>query len=304
MQKSKFRKLAENILKDYEEQLLLEAKQIGILYHNTPNLYGILKSNKLEGYFSIGISFDKHEGWFNDRGWHEGSNYTLMLDGDKLSENYKLIETNRSKGEILAIPPHQEIKTYEKELNKVINDLKKYSNASDEDINKYIYFKNPENNSDWDEEERKAFINYFQEKYFNFEYARSAEDLGKLDNLIYFYSQASNDKYEQDLETPLVINNLNKYLVGLIVRYPFEHEVSKLNDDTMKWEIDTNQLNRYIHYTNRDLKMFKGMYPNLPVYLRDPNGHKALLKNTQIDQLPEIKAITYKGRTWRDREIF
>ena len=293
--KDKIKKFEEENNINLDEDTLKEAKQIGILYHNTPNLYSILKENKLEGNFSIGLSFDRHEGWFNDEGWHNNSYYTLMLDGNRLSENYKLIETDRSKGEILAIPPHQEIKTYKKELDKVINDLKKYSKATDEDIKKYIYFRNPNNINKYNEEEKK-FIKYFQEKYFNLEYPRNAEDLGKLDKLIYYYSQTIDDPYEADLETPLVINNLNKYLVGLIVRYPLKSEVTFLKKDTFEFKIDNNYLSNIINNINRNIKMFKGMYPNLPVYLRDENGNKAVIKNKQINKLPDIKAAEYKSR--------
>lgn len=72
-------------------ETLQEAKQVGTLYHNTPALKEILESNELIGYYSVGLSFDTKEGWFNDRDWHQNSYYTLIFDGDKLSENYKVL---------------------------------------------------------------------------------------------------------------------------------------------------------------------------------------------------------------------
>ena len=71
-------------------EALQEAKQVGTLYHNTPALKEILESNELIGYYSVGLSFDTKEGWFNDRDWHQNSYYTLIFDGDKLSETNNL----------------------------------------------------------------------------------------------------------------------------------------------------------------------------------------------------------------------
>lgn len=294
---SKFRSIVENIL--------TEAKQVGILYHNTPNLYGILKSNKLEGYFSIGISFDKHEGWFNDRGWNNFSYFTLILNGDKLSENYKLIETNRTKGEVLAIPPHQEIKTYRKELNKTIENLKKDYDIPDKDMERYIFFKKNIKHNSHSKEERELIerlINSFEMMYFDRYNPKDKENLIRLEVLIDTCDYMDNDKLEHDLREPLIVNNLNEYLIGLIVRYPFKREILYSDySDNLSDEMTTKQI---IQNINNNIKIFKEMYPNLPVYLRDEKGHKALLKNNQINQLPEIKAVNYKGRTWRDREIF
>ena len=259
---SEWERIVENILKE-NDIILDEAKQVGLLYHNTPDLEWILKSNTLKGNFSVGISFDKHEGWFNDRGWHLNSYYTLILDGDKLSNNYKIIETNRSKGEILVIPPHQEIKTYKKELDKIIEYLTAYR-IPNEDIEKYLYFKNDRNKTKWNEQAREKFIKNFQKKYFDLQKPGDSYDWSRFNNLIYdYYRQLNKGEYSSDLETPLIINNL------------------KLR----------------IHNINKNIKMFKGMYPNLPVYLRDDKGHKALLKKTKIDQLPEIKTVNYPLRS-------
>ena len=72
--------------KDY----FTEAKQVGILYHYTPIItaYQIVIGNKL-GYSNICFTRNKH---FH-RHYRSGINTEqcrLVLDGDKLSENYKL----------------------------------------------------------------------------------------------------------------------------------------------------------------------------------------------------------------------
>lgn len=66
---------------------LFEAKQVGLLYHATGSLglKGILKSNTMEGYQYRGIAFSSNKMEFFGEFPVE-----LVVDGDKLSENYKV----------------------------------------------------------------------------------------------------------------------------------------------------------------------------------------------------------------------
>jgi len=290
---SEFKKIVESVLKEFG-YTLEEAKQVGPLYHNTSNIQEILKSNCLKAKTSSGISFDKHEGWFNDKGWHHFSYYTLILDGDKLSDNYKIYRFMNSADEFKVIPPHQEKHTFSKELKKILEKFK----ISKEELFKYvdsqelggyvddktgelkIPFKNIDNAIN---KARKQFF----KKHFDSSNLDHLIEFNKFNNLIkdmFIFP----DEYSDDLIEPLFINNLNKYLIGLIVRYPSENDI--------KSYLDNKKLNSVIQEINKNIKMFKGMYPNLPVYLRDEKGHKAVLKNNQIDQLPEIKTVEYKSR--------
>jgi len=288
---SQWEKIVENILQE-NNIILDEAKQVGLLYHNTPNLVEILKNDSLKAKTSSGISFDKNEGWFNDRGWHRFSYYTLIFDGDKLSDNYKIYQSRQSAGEFKVIPPHQEKRTFEKELKKILEKFKISKEELYEYINSqqtYSYTDNEtgelkipyENMSNEMDKARKQFF----KKHFDSSSLDHLAEFNKFKNLvdkIFIW----NDEYSNDLVEPLSINNLNKYLIGLIIRYPSEVET----------HYDKNKLNDIVKEINGNIKMFKGMYPNLPVYLRDEKGHKALLKNNQINELPEIKTINYPSR--------
>ena len=59
--------------------------------------------------------------------------------------------------------------------------------------------------------------------------------------------------YDPDLKEPLVLNNINKYLKGLIVRYP--------ND----WEAEHKNLSKILEDINKNIALFKSLYPNLPI---------------------------------------
>lgn len=84
---SKFRKIVENIVNNSVNNMLLEAKQVGLLYHSTTTdgLKAILTSNKMTSYQHRGIAFssDKME-FFGEYP------VELVVDGNKLSENYKV----------------------------------------------------------------------------------------------------------------------------------------------------------------------------------------------------------------------
>ena len=77
---SKFRRL---ILETLEE-----AKQVGLLYHSTSleAALNILIDNKLWAFRDVGISTSRH---LNNI-FSENSEVTFLLDGDKLSNKYKL----------------------------------------------------------------------------------------------------------------------------------------------------------------------------------------------------------------------
>lgn len=59
-------------------------------------------------------------------------------------------------------------------------------------------------------------------------------------------------------------------------------------------DIESKQLEKI----NNGIKLFKNIYPNLPVYLRDENGYKTLLKKNEINELPEMKSFRYPSRNW------
>lgn len=216
-------------------EALQEAKQVGNLYHNTPALKEILESNELIGYYSVGLSFDTKEGWFNDRDWHQNSYYTLIFDGDKLSETNNLKYSDRTPNEVVLIPSHQKPKKID---------------------NEYIQ-------AEWDKIPEDHPLKQNPDGYEIF-----------LDQIKPY------SVYDPDLKEPLVLNNINKYLKGLIVRYP--------ND----WEAEHKNLSKIIEDINKNITLFKSLYPNLPIYLRNENGIKAIRDKKQIDQLSN-KTINY-----------
>lgn len=303
---SKFRNLIERILQ--------EAKQVGLLYHNTPALTEILKSNCLKSHEANGISFDNEENWFNDFGWKSNSFYTLILDGDKLSENYKIIPVTDTKYEIKVIPSHQNPKRIEDKLNELIIDFSKKYNipakALDNLYDDAAYTHQPEDPSNiynTANDQVADVINTFIKKYklpINYNKALDTK-LWKLSSnsesniikpiLNNNYSEIEYDFYTilyymklverviecdqapyTELADPYILKDLNKYLRGLIVRYPN----------------DTENINE-ISYINQNIKAFKNMYPNIPVYLRDEYNNKAILTKKEIDALPEQKSFNY-----------
>ena len=83
--------------------LIKEARQVGTLYHHTtyPNIYNIIKTGKLcssdtpygddrdEGFYSISFTRDSrlHGSFLSNQG---GDQCRFVIDGDKLSNNYKI----------------------------------------------------------------------------------------------------------------------------------------------------------------------------------------------------------------------
>lgn len=73
------------------KRIFSEAKQAGILYHITSikNLLAIIKTNQLQGaIFGISTTRDKN-GYKHIKGL-AGSGCQLVLDGNKISNNYKI----------------------------------------------------------------------------------------------------------------------------------------------------------------------------------------------------------------------
>ena len=139
---------------------------------------------------------------------------------------------------------------------------------------------------DDDMKKSKQIVKNFEKTYFNLRKYKDKKNLENFQDAIskYYFIPTKT----LDLLEPLVIKNLNKYLIGLIVRYPFNEEIDRYDINNKD-----KKTHEHIQEINKNIKMFKGMYPNLPVYLRDEKGHKAVLKNNQIDQLPEIKTVDY-----------
>lgn len=75
---SKFRQLVEKVLQ--------EAKQVGKLYHTTSlsGIIGICNSNSIGSQRYNGISFSRDK--YN---WYENGPFTIVIDGNKLSNNHK-----------------------------------------------------------------------------------------------------------------------------------------------------------------------------------------------------------------------
>ena len=74
---------------------LLEAKQVGIIYHytNLVGLRGILKTNSLEGKFNR-ICFTRDNNLFNFKDWSVSNDVKIIIDGNLLSEKYQIYPYN------------------------------------------------------------------------------------------------------------------------------------------------------------------------------------------------------------------
>lgn len=334
-------KFRENIAK------LDEAKQVGLLYHNTPNLTEILKSNKLISHEANGISFDTEEGWFNDGPWDKDESfYTLIFDGNKLSENNKIIEVTDTAHEIKVIPPHQNIEKIEDKVNDLILDFSKKYNISKNDLINLSHFVLYGDFTDEDYAAapftnnaidimaikiKKFLINHnlnveynpeIDEKIFTLSLGNKVTNFpnnnySKLEydfyNLIYYMRIAERvidygDYPYTELAKPYILNNLNKYIIGLIVRYPEPIMDKRGNEwrprDQFRQDVYPKEYSiqdiesKQLEKINNGIKLFKNMYPNLPVYLRDENGYKTLLKKNEINELPEMKSFKYPSRNW------
>ena len=86
MQKSQFRLMVESKLNPVVNKMLMEAKQVGTLYHTTSlmGILGICRSNSIGSQRYNGISFSRDK--YN---WYDNGPFTLVIDGDKLSNNHK-----------------------------------------------------------------------------------------------------------------------------------------------------------------------------------------------------------------------
>lgn len=82
-----------------DPQLVMEGKQVGILYHFTDlySLKDIIKDNKLNKMYSKYVSFTRDKNFWKEGGQHNiirsisgNSSVRLSIDGDKLSDNYKI----------------------------------------------------------------------------------------------------------------------------------------------------------------------------------------------------------------------
>ena len=86
-----------NLSGKFNESMLNEAKQVGVIYHYTElsSFFRILETNTLRGLiskYSKGISFTRN------KNFHKSSNRYIMgidvsfvVDGNKLSNNYKIV---------------------------------------------------------------------------------------------------------------------------------------------------------------------------------------------------------------------
>lgn len=110
----------------YSSESMNEAKQVGNLYHFTPiaSLIQIIKSNKLAAHVadnhssaSVSLTRDSH------LSRSKGSNARIVIDGDKLSNRYKVKPINITSSDPYS--PAWETESEERVLGD-ITDLKKY----------------------------------------------------------------------------------------------------------------------------------------------------------------------------------
>lgn len=138
---SQFHKIVENILQ--------EAKQVGTLYHSTTlkGLINILQTNTIKSSLETGISFTRNKNFI-----YNNHPFILVLDGDKLSENYKVQPFDYAPFSRGQIKRHSEYETSvfpnKRNIPNFINKLKQGNTdlnlVDDEDIhilknvNKYL----------------------------------------------------------------------------------------------------------------------------------------------------------------------
>ena len=123
--------------------ILKEAKQVGLLYHSTSgeNLNSILRSNTLKGNqdsnyamtAGIQISFTR------DKNYRPGE-YTIEIDGDKLSNNYKITpfaydQDERGQAEEVV---KQDIKDFKKYIKNIYANVEVVQNKSFKEIEKIM----------------------------------------------------------------------------------------------------------------------------------------------------------------------
>lgn len=125
-----------------------EAKQVGLLYHATEleDVIYILQTNKLNASRDIGISVSRSKTFFLNngiysRGGYDPWNACLVLDGDKLSNNYKILPfqypTEKDSFETLIITNKDlDDEKYDypiSSIDKYYNWIKKIETEDDED---------------------------------------------------------------------------------------------------------------------------------------------------------------------------
>ena len=163
--------------RDIVEKILLEAKQVGLLYHATTlqSLIKILDTNTLKSSLESGISFTRNKNFT-----YNNNPFILIFDGDKLSEHHKLQPfdyspfsqgqvKNHSEYETSLYPSKRskpdfisKLNTGNKDLN-LLDDEDKYELTN---IHKYlvglILNKNFLNSKDWDSLKNMTNQKYLQ----------------------------------------------------------------------------------------------------------------------------------------------
>lgn len=214
-----FRKIVEKVLKEHNITLS-EAKQVGLLYHTTSlnGFLDILKTNSLESSRPNGISFSRDK-----NNWYSFGPFTLVLDGDKLSNNNKLYPFSYH----AFYPTEYPVKDTNSETSLIPKGYKKpqlrrYSSYEDifgdntfvlNNLNKYIIglLINPDNLDETDikysnipniyKENINSTIlyckNLFKKAYPN-SYIKLSNNEGQDRHTLFNYSQNNYYKYEND----------------------------------------------------------------------------------------------------------
>ena len=133
--------ILENIITDY---IINESKQVGLLYHWTSfiSAYKIVKTNYIKSANrsirddaktinrenEFGVSFTRDKTFHKDNSKFYPMEACIIIDGDKLSNNYKLFPYNDffagiDKPKYKSAKESDEMET---RTNKSINDIKKY----------------------------------------------------------------------------------------------------------------------------------------------------------------------------------
>lgn len=124
------RKDLTKLIKEEIKNMLKEGKQVGTLYHYTDpfDIENIIKQNKLKASNNPpSISFtrvmnDYLEMWFGG-----GDNlFILVIDGDKLSQNYKIRPYRDWHPDMIDHETGQEIDEYEERVDRDISNLDRY----------------------------------------------------------------------------------------------------------------------------------------------------------------------------------
>ena len=111
-------------------RFLKEAKQVGTLYHIT-NIEGmdiILNQDILKGKTQFGVSFTRNKNLKSIIGQPPRSIFKLIIDGDKLSNSYKIVprDTTNRDGWVPDGYERVILHEYEEYVNKPINNISNY----------------------------------------------------------------------------------------------------------------------------------------------------------------------------------